>query len=1104
MTKLLEWLKELGLEQYAGVLADNDIDFDILSDLTESDLEKLGLSLGHRRKLLRALAALHPAASQPQTASSAEAGPVATEKEAERRQVTVLFSDLVGSTALANEIDPEDMSALIKRYQDVCAGAIARFDGFIAKFMGDGVLAYFGYPQAQEDAAERSVYAALAIIDGLGQLKGPDGQALATRVGIATGLVVIGDIIGTGAAREHSIVGETPNLAARLQAVAEPNSILVSQSTHHLLGRQFDYQSLGERTLKGFANPVQVWRVVREAVVASRFAAGHFARTGPFIGRVQEMDLLLDRWRLAKDGEGQVVFLSGEPGMGKSCIVDALYERIVDDPYYHLIFQCSPYHTNSALHPVIGQFERSAGFALEDSAATKLEKLEAVLSATDNLSDSTRSLFADLLSIPLDDRYPPLDLAPAQRKAATIAAIVHQLTQLAEQKPVLFVLEDAHWIDPTTQELVSRVIDGIAATRVLVLLTARPEFLSPWTGRDHVTSLALSRLSKTQCAELITGVATAGVLKQALVEDILAKTDGVPLFIEELTKAIMESATPDRPAVPATLQDSLMARLDRLGPAKEIAQVASVIGQQFSYALLEMVSPASAADVASGIARLVDAGLAFPQSRASEPTYSFKHALMRDVAYDNLLRGRRQQIHERVGRALEEHFPAVAESEPELLAQHFGQAGLADLACTYRERAGDRAAARSNFAEAVAHFNAGLTEAGKLMDTPDRSRRELGLLLKLGPALAIMKGMQSGEVEEVYSRAHRMGTTLGDETGLFKATWGLWFSAIAGRNLEKARDQAEELVRLGHHSTDSDLLLEALHCRWSTAFFRGDVATALKDSSEGIKRYDPARHKWMGPVFGGHDPGVCALNVQAIALGLSGVLGRGKSCVEQELSLAEMLQHPHSLAHAFQSGMIFHQLAGDHEALDQLAQRAIELADKYNFPPQRAHALMLSGWAHAIGQESEAGLELIEAEFPRDLAIGPLSRYYAALLAEARAKFGRLSEALTVLRSALETVTEPGVGFWLPELYRLQGICLLRLDSPKEEEAMTSLQMAVDIAKQQNAALFQLKAAIDLANAASSMGQPERGLQPLRDSCANLPDGFDAPILKEASLLLSQ
>jgi class 3 adenylate cyclase/tetratricopeptide (TPR) repeat protein len=1098
MTKLQELLTELGLQQYAGVLADNDIDFDILSDLAESDLEKLGLSLGHRRKLLRALAALRPAVAQseaPSTTSEAQ--------EAERRQVTVLFSDLVGSTALANEIDPEDMSALIKRYQDACAGAIARFDGFIAKFMGDGVLAYFGYPQAQEDAAERSVYAALAIIESLRLLKGPDGRAFETRIGIATGLVVIGDIIGSGAAREHSIVGETPNLAARLQTLAEPNSVVVSESTHHLLGRQFDYQSLGEQALKGFANPVHVWRVLREAAVASRFAAGHAARTGPFIGRVQEMGLLLDRWRLAKEGEGQVVFLSGEPGMGKSRIVDALFERIVDDPYYHLIFQCSPYHTNSALHPVIGQFERSASFTLEDSAAIKLEKLETLLSATDNLSDSTRTLFADLLSIPLDDRYPPLDLAPAQRKAATIAAIAHQTTRLAEQKPVLFVLEDAHWIDPTTQELVTRVIDDIASMRVLVLITARPEFLSPWTGRDHVTSLALSRLSKTQCAELIAGVATDGVLKSGLVEDIVAKTDGVPLFIEELTKAILESATPDRPAVPATLQDSLMARLDRLGPAKEIAQVAAVIGQQFSYALLEMVSPASAADVGAGIARLVDAGLAFPQSRATEPSYSFKHALMRDVAYDNLLRGRRQQIHERVARALEEHFPAVAEAEPELLAQHFGRAGLAELACTYYERAGDRAAARSNFAEAVAHFSAGLTQAGQRVEGADRSQCELALLLKLGPALAIMKGMKCPECEEVYERAHRIGKTLADETGLFKATWGLWLAANVGRNLEKARDRAQELVTLAEQSTDPDLLLEAFHCRWSTAFFRGDVATTLKDSREGIKRYDPARHSWMGAVFGGHDPGVCAHQIRAQALCLSGRISEGKKCLDRAVSLAETLKHPHSLAFVLQNATLVHQLTSDYEAVHQVGQRLIELSEKYNFPPQRAHALLLCGWARAVGQDSDAGLELMEAEYPRASAMGPLFRVYAALLAEARAKVGEVSDALTLLRSALDTVTEPGIGMFVPELYRLQGMCLLRLDSHNEEDAMSSLQMAVDIAKQQNTTLFQLKAAINMAGAASSMDQPERGLRPLRDLCANLPEGFDAPQLAEAKRLLS-
>jgi class 3 adenylate cyclase/tetratricopeptide (TPR) repeat protein len=1096
MTKLQELLGELGLEQYAGVFADNDIDFDILSDLAETDLEKLGLSFGHRRKLLRAIAALKPAPSQAEASTKPET------QEAERRQVTVLFSDLVGSTELATAIDPEEMSALIRRYQDACAGAIARFDGFIAKFMGDGVLAYFGYPQAQENAAERSVYAALALIDSVSQLKRPDGQALAARVGIATGLVVIGDIIGSGAAREHSIVGETPNLAARLQTLAEGNSVLISQRTHHLLGRQFEYQSLGEQTLKGFANPVKVWRVLREAAVASRFDASA-ARKGPFVGRVREMSVLVSRWRRAREGEGQVVFLSGEPGIGKSRIVDVLRERIADDPHYHLICQCSIYHTNSALHPVIRSFERSAGLAIKDSAAVKLEKLEALLSATDNLTDSTVSLLADLLSIPLDGRYPPLEFTPAQRKAATIAAIVHQLVMLAQQKPVLFVLEDAHWIDPTTQELVTRVIDGVASMPVLVLITARPEFLSPWAGRDYVTALALSRLSKVQCAQLVAGVATAQALNPAQVEEIVTKTDGVPLFIEELTKAVIESANPAQAAVPATLQDSLMARLDRLGPAKEIAQTAAVIGQQFSYSLLEMVSSASAADVSTGIARLVDAGLMFPQSHRAEPSYSFKHALMRDVAYDNLLRARRQQIHERVARGLEERFHSVAENEPELLAQHFAQGGLADLACRYYERAGDRAAARSNFAEAVAHFSAGLTEAGKLAEGLDRSRCELALLLKLGPAVSIIQGAQSSEVEQVYGRAQAMARSLGDEAGMFKATWGLWYWANIGRKLEQARDRAQELVAFAERSGDTDLLLEAFHCRWSTAHFRGDVATALRDSREGVKRYDPAQHSWMGPVFGGHDPGVCAHAVVAIQLCLSGRIEQAKRSVEQMLLLAETLKHPHSLAHALLNALIAYQLSSDDENVDRFAQRAIELAKRYNFPPMRAHAVILSGWAKAAARGSNADVEAMEAEYPRAIAIGPFFRYYAALLAEAQAKFGKFSEALTILRAALQTVTEPGVGICVPELYRLQGVCLFRLDSHNEKEAMSSLQVAIDIAKQQQATLFQLKAAIDIAEAANSIGQPGTGLQPLRELCANLPEGFDAPQLAKAKQLLS-
>lgn len=388
-------------------------------------------------------------------------------------------------------------------------------------------------------------------------------------------------------------------------------------------------------------------------------------------------------------------------------------------------------------------------------------------------------------------------------------------------------------------------------------------------------------------------------------------------------------------------------------------------------------------------------------------------------------------------------------------------------------------------------------------ESPNRSRRELALLLKSGPALAIMKGPQSVEVEEVYGRAQKLGTTLGEDAAVFKATWGLWFSANIGRKLEKARDRAQELVTLGQHSTNEDLMLEALHCRWSTAFFRGDVAGTLKDTDEGIKRYDPDRHSWMGPVFGGHDPGVCALESRANVLCLSGLVNQGKMTLDQSVSLAEGLKHPHSLGFALHGGAIMYQLLGDYEAVDRIAQRLVEIAEKYNFPPQRAHALILSGWARAIGDDSAAGLELMEAEYPRASAIGPLFRYYAALLAEARAKFGKVSDALTVLRWALDTVTEPGIGWCVPELYRLQGMCLLRLDPPREEEAITALRMAVDTAKQQGALLFQLKAAINLTEAAGATGSPKKELKSLHDLCASFPDEFEAPQLAHAKRLLA-
>jgi class 3 adenylate cyclase/predicted ATPase len=1101
VTNIEDWLKDLGLGEYCSVFADNDIDFDVLPDLGEDDLEKLGLTLGHRRKLLRAIAARKPA-SDPSLLDRSPAAPaaIAATHEAERRQVTVMFCDLVGSTELANAVDPEEMGALIRCFQEASARAIARFDGFVAKFMGDSVLAYFGYPRAHEDAVGQSVRAANAIIESIGQTKRPDGRPLEVRAGIATGLVVIGDLVGVGVAREHAIVGETPNRAARLQALADPNTILVGETTHQLLGGQFESRSCGEHSLKGFAKPVKVWQVGREIAVESRFAATRATRDGAFVGRGEEIGLMLDRWQHVLQGRGKAVIISGEAGMGKSRLADAFFERVGDQSCTRVTCQCSPYHTNSALYPVIRHLERAARFAPDDYDAVKLDKLEIMLGPTNKGPASPRALVADLLSLPTD-RYSALDLSGPQRKAATIAALVDVLTRLADDAPVLLLLEDAHWIDPTTKELWTRLIDKIASTRLLALVTARPEFVSPWSDRTDVSSLELTRLVSAQSAELVADIAAPRVLAQPLVDDILVKADGVPLFLEELTKAVLESSL-DRPTVPASLQDSLMARLDHLGPAKEIAQVAAVIGQQFSHALLAAVVSYSEAELAAGLLRLLEAGLAYRRGSATESTYSFKHALLRDVAYENLLRARRQQLHARIAQVLVSNFEAIAESEPEIVAHHFSHAGQFDLAGTYRQRAGERAVARSSFTEAVAHFSAALADIGKLHSEPERRRRELDLLLKMGPALSILKGGHSPDVGDLYQRAHEQATTLCDEADLFKATWGLWYNTITGRRLDRARDHAEALVTLAGKINNADLMLEGLHCRWSTAMFRGDMATALTNGHEGIERYDREKHSWMGPVFGGHDPGVCAYAVHAITLSLGGRHTEARRRIEQAIALAEELRHPNSVAHALINGSVSGQLRDDYRTVRQYSERLIGLAEKYHLPPPRAHALFLSGWERAATTDFDAGLAVMEAEYPRASAMGPFFRYYAALLAQAREKAGRFSEALVVLRSALDTVTEPGVGLYVSELYRLQGTCLLHAGPAKEEEALASLRLAVAIARQQGATLLQLRAALSLAHAMVAVGRPAEGLGPVREVWSALPEDLRNANVAEARQFL--
>jgi len=1057
MSDVRDWLRRNKFEQYADVFEANDIDLDILPELSEHDLEQLGLSLGNRRRLLKAIAGRGAEVAESKPSNPEASG------DAERRQVTVLFADMVGSTALSGTIDPELLGSLIRRYQDAAAGAIGRFGGFVAKFMGDGVLAYFGFPQAFEDAAGRAVRAAIGIMAEVGGIELPDGTPVRARIGIATGLVVVGEIVGIGTAQERTIVGETPNLAARLQALAAPDTILISEATENLLGGLFELEHTGEHELKGFSRPVPAWRVRGEAAIESRFAASRTGGSLPLIGRAHEMGLMFDRWRLACLGEGQIVTVIGEAGIGKSRSIEALQEAIAGEPHTRIHLQCSPYHSDSTLHPVIQHLGRAAGFVAADSPSARIEKLGSLFARRAASDPAAIPLLAELLSIPAPALAVSSSLTPAQRKGAIIALLVDEIVRLGDTDPMLLILEDAHWIDATTLELMTRVADTIGPARLLALVTARPDFAPPWLARPHATLLTLGRLSRAECAQLVAGVTASHGLSAETVATIVAKTDGVPLFVEELTKSVMESAGEDSAAVPATLKDSLMARLDRLGEAREVAQIASVIGRQFTFALLDAVIPDGGTGLEAALAKLAAAGIVFPEGRGLERSFSFKHALTRDTAYESLLLGRRREWHERVARALEERFPELATSEPELLAHHFGEAGLVGPACDYRMRAGDLAVSRSAYQEAAAHFSAGLKLADTLPNETDRMRRQLDFLLKLGPALMPLRGMQSAEVEDIYRRASEISERLADGIGSYKAKWGLWLNANLRRKTALARERAGELVTISQRSGDGDLLLEAYHCRWSTAFFSGDVAAALDDSRIGVETYDMARHRHLGQAFGGHDPGVCAHVVHAHAVQLSGTPERAQDSAAQGLALAEALDHPFSLAHALHNNSIDVQLIGNRDATFAAAHRAAVLAQKFGLLTYVGSSLLLTGWATAVGSGVIDAARLVDAEIDNATAAGPVPQYYLGVAADILLAAGRAADGLAHLDRAITGIDEPGVGFYLPEIYRLRGECLLALNRANKDAARRAFVIARDIARRQGAVIFERRAKASLA-----------------------------------------
>jgi class 3 adenylate cyclase/predicted ATPase len=854
MQEIADWLKTLGMSEYAQRFADNRIDFSVLPDLTDQDLEKLGILLGDRRKMLRAIAKLEGGEKSTPAVAIAAAAPAAPLLDtAERRQVTVMFSDLVGSTALSARMDPEDLREVISAYQKCVAETVRRFGGFVAKYMGDGVLVYFSYPQAHEDDAERAVRAGLELIAAVTGLKAP--VSLQTRVGVATGLVVVGDLIGSGEAQERGIVGETPNLAARLQGIAEPNTVVIAEATRKLLGNLFELEDLGAKDLKGIAGPVRTWAALRASSAEGRFEALHATGLTALVGREEELELLLQRWSQAKTGEGQVVLLSGEAGIGKSRLTAALLERLASEPHTRLRYFCSPQHTDSAFYPIISHMERAAGFAHDDNAQVKLDKLDAVLAPT-STSIQDAALFAEMLSLPNDGRYPALDLAPEQRRQGTMNALIAQTEALTRTKPVLMFFEDAHWTDPTSLELFGRAVDRIAGLRVLLIVTFRPEFAPPWIGRSHVTALTLNRLAQRDINAMIDRVVGNKMLPVSIRQDIIERTDGIPLFVEEMTKAVLEAegegeahrtaaAVPSPAlAVPASLHASLMARLDRLGPAKEVAQVGAAIGREFSHALLASVMRKPEAELGSALDRLIAAGLLFRQGVPPHASYLFKHALVQDAAYGTLLREPRRTLHARIAESLEGEFAEIAESQPELLARHCTEAGLIEKAAGLWGKAGQRSLARAALLEGVEQLKRALDQIATLPTTPTLRREEIKLEVAFANALALTGDLVDGK--EHYDRAlaiydpaeHRPVTTRsGRDVGVtllsFRSAclWLLGYPAAS-------RNDAERAVKNARETGQATTLMYALHDAGFNHIRCGNYAAAHTEVDELIALAD--------------------------------------------------------------------------------------------------------------------------------------------------------------------------------------------------------------------------------------------------------------------------
>ena len=1038
---------------------------------------------------------------------------------AERRHLTVMFCDLVGSSALSAQFDPEDFREIIGAYQKTCAAVIDRFGGYLARYVGDGVLAYFGYPESHEDDTERAIRAAFGIIEALPEINDSltynPPVALAVRIGVASGLVVAGDIAGSGSTEQHAVVGQTPNLAARLQSLAEPNSVLISSHTRQLLGEQFECESLGSVRLDGFSEPIMAWRVIQPLAGLTRFEATHCRGCAPLVDRKKEIELLLECWRKAKSGTGQCVLLAGEAGIGKSRLAESFSEHLATEPHIQLRYQCHSFFQNSAFHPIIQELERAARHHRDDAPEQKLAKLRRLLIESGSNAEESFPLFAALLSIPADGNYGAPRMAPRQQKERTLAALADHFVGLANKRPVLALVEDKHWMDPSSRELFDLIWDRVGGASILLLVTTREQNIPlAWSKAPHASAIGLDRLDHDDSVAMALQVARDQAIPPVMLEEIVQRTDGVPLHVEELTKSIITEVAQDASAcvgsidlssLPVSLRGSLMARLDQLGAVKRIAQYAAVIGREFSLRQLAELSGLSLQVLRAGLEKLVRSELVYQYGLVSDPAYVFKHALVQEVAHDSLLHKEQRDLHRRIASALLKESPTLAETQPELLAHHYSLAGDVENAIAFWLRAGKRSIECCAFVEANSHLRKALGLLVNLPSSLERDEQELDVQMAIGGAVTAMAGYAAPEAGEAFHKALQLCRKLDRPQKLFATLYGVGGFHLMRTELDETQQIGEEILTHAETYADATAKLLGFRLLATAMFLRGNLLQARDHLRQVLALYDINKHPSMIPL-NSEDYLTTGLAYLSLVQTLLGNLDQAVEASERSLAHAQALGHGYSYAYALSICQLMHQLRHESALVRKRSAELIPLSREQGYPLFLACARHLEGAAMTDEGLLAEGLGVLQSGTAEYVALG-ISTYVPfglGAVAIALGKVGQLEAALDTIGQGLGMADKTGEQWSKPELLRQQGELLLMTgDESLAAKGELSLRHALSIAEMQHAALWQLRAAISLAKLLVKRKRTDEARQILGPVLDKFVEGLNTPDVSEAKQVLA-